>query len=670
MITSLLRPITRPRFFIPSRIALVALALGGSAMLWNPALRAAEDVAVSAEVHAGDNNSYRLFYEKLSDEGDWLQTDQYGYVFQPKVAVDDRAWRPYTDGYWAQTDAGWTWVSNENFGWAAYHYGRWANIVDTGWVWVPGSEWSPAYVSWRVSKDHKRVGWAPLPPEARLSRGQAIEAWADNAYDIGPEAYVFIDTNHFGETSYRSHLVPVEQNVTIITETENVTRTNYRTVESREVVYNGGPDVAIIREASGRPVRQMHLEMRAEKADFFQREDYRGITSVNGDRLVIATAAPEVITSTSIRVSQPARVRQRLTSVSVDRGYRGIGDPQRIESVRATLRSQSPPPPAQIEREVSAFIRRSSAVPLPNASDPNGRTERRGENAAAGAMDRRGEAGAAAGAMDRRGESAAPPVGSAASPASSPVDAAASPAPANRRDQRVGRNAAEPSPAAADSSPASSPAANAAASPAASPATGASPASDRRGARTRAGASPAAEPGASPAARSSSPAATPKPRANAEPETSPEPRRSGENRGERQQQPGATSRGESQSSATPASERRDRASSAERDAAPAVAPRREADSPREARPKSEAATARPNAEEPAQRREKPAARGDDEKSEKKTQAPAAEGAPSRRNSSESRGEERASGGGNAQGHQDKKEKAEPAAGEKPKTSPQ
>ena len=82
--------------------------------------------------------SLNFFYDNLSPYGGWIDTVDYGYVFQPNVAVSNSDWRPYTDGYWVYTDAGWTWVSYEDFGWATYHYGRWAQLVDYGWVWVPG----------------------------------------------------------------------------------------------------------------------------------------------------------------------------------------------------------------------------------------------------------------------------------------------------------------------------------------------------------------------------------------------------------------------------------------------------------------------------------------------------------------------------------------------------
>ena len=48
----------------------------------------------------------------------WVEVADYGYCWQPAVAVSNAKWRPYSDGYWVYTDVGWTWVSYEDFGWA------------------------------------------------------------------------------------------------------------------------------------------------------------------------------------------------------------------------------------------------------------------------------------------------------------------------------------------------------------------------------------------------------------------------------------------------------------------------------------------------------------------------------------------------------------------------
>ena len=108
--------------------------------------------------------SLNFFYDNLRPYGSWIDVADYGYVFQPSVAVSNSDWRPYADGYWAYTDVGWTWVSYEDFGWATYHYGRWADLDDYGWIWVPamngvqpGSRGAPAAITSVGRLCHLRV---------------------------------------------------------------------------------------------------------------------------------------------------------------------------------------------------------------------------------------------------------------------------------------------------------------------------------------------------------------------------------------------------------------------------------------------------------------------------------------------------------------------------------
>src|SRR5688572_26517328 len=95
---------------------------------------------------------FQYCYDSLSPHGEWLEVEGYGNCWHPS-GVDEN-WAPYTDGYWSYTDAGWTWVSYEDWGGVTYHYGRWVRIEDTGWCWVPDYEWGRAWVSWRNSDDH------------------------------------------------------------------------------------------------------------------------------------------------------------------------------------------------------------------------------------------------------------------------------------------------------------------------------------------------------------------------------------------------------------------------------------------------------------------------------------------------------------------------------------
>jgi hypothetical protein len=108
----------------------------------------------------GASVSFSTFQDGLSPYGQWVASASYGQVWRP--AGVPAGWRPYYYGRWEWTSEGWLWVSDEPFGWATYHYGRWTTDPALGWVWVPGYQWAPAWVTWRYGADY--VGWAPLAP--------------------------------------------------------------------------------------------------------------------------------------------------------------------------------------------------------------------------------------------------------------------------------------------------------------------------------------------------------------------------------------------------------------------------------------------------------------------------------------------------------------------------
>jgi len=59
----------------------------------------------------GADISMDFIYDNLSG-GNWIDVEGYGYGWQPDLGVSDPNWRPYSDGYWAYTDYGWTWISS------------------------------------------------------------------------------------------------------------------------------------------------------------------------------------------------------------------------------------------------------------------------------------------------------------------------------------------------------------------------------------------------------------------------------------------------------------------------------------------------------------------------------------------------------------------------------
>ncbi len=123
------------------------------------------------------NAQYGKYYDddiygadELNDYGDWTFDRDYGYVWQPNYrAVSSYSnWSPYRYGHWRWLPYyGWTWVNDEPWGWATYHYGRWI-WINGKWFWSPygyyrtgRSWWRPALVYMTIYNGS--VCWYPLP---------------------------------------------------------------------------------------------------------------------------------------------------------------------------------------------------------------------------------------------------------------------------------------------------------------------------------------------------------------------------------------------------------------------------------------------------------------------------------------------------------------------------
>lgn len=140
---------------------------------------AREDHSVSSRYVSEDV----VGYEDLDEYGGWRPVPDYGYVWFPHVTVV--GWVPYRYGHWIWVSPwGWTWVEDEPWGYAPFHYGRWV-VVGGVWGWVPCAPravvgvayvrpvYAPALVAW-VGGPHfavgvgvgagVSVGWFPLGP--------------------------------------------------------------------------------------------------------------------------------------------------------------------------------------------------------------------------------------------------------------------------------------------------------------------------------------------------------------------------------------------------------------------------------------------------------------------------------------------------------------------------
>ncbi|WP_443937648.1 DUF6600 domain-containing protein [Pedobacter sp. MW01-1-1] len=183
--------------------------------------------------------SLQTFYDELSPYGTWIQDPQYGYVWRPNVDQGD--FRPYyTNGRWVMTEYGNTWVSNYDWGWAPFHYGRWVINRYRQWIWLPDTNWGPAWVDWRSGGGY--YGWAPMAPTVGINisfgRGYVVP---EIYWNFIPQASIYI--NVFPRYDYARNNY-CYRNTTVIN----------NTYVYRSRTYYGGPRMEDIRRATNRNV--------------------------------------------------------------------------------------------------------------------------------------------------------------------------------------------------------------------------------------------------------------------------------------------------------------------------------------------------------------------------------------------------------------------------------
>lgn len=160
---------------------------------------------VASEADDTDPDALVRFREPLAPYGRWIDDPTYGTVWIPRPEVVGPDFAPYaTAGHWAlDEDEQWTWVSDYDWGWAPFHYGRWIWIEGAGWGWIPGGVYAPAWVVWRTAYDDEAyIGWAPIPPSWYWFGGAAVRVTV-----ILEPRFVFVPSRHVLRPSLRNHVV-------------------------------------------------------------------------------------------------------------------------------------------------------------------------------------------------------------------------------------------------------------------------------------------------------------------------------------------------------------------------------------------------------------------------------------------------------------------------------
>ncbi len=281
------------------------------------AIPANAGIPFSSSIHpnrvGGADVDLGFFFDSLSPYGNWVETPAYGWAFVPDVATTD--WRPYTDGQWLYTDAGWTWMSEEPFGWATYHYGSWNLDQDYGWMWVPGYQWAPARVDWRATEDS--IGWAPLP-----SSYEVRPTYRLSAMDVGlpASAYVFVPARMFLQPKVAAYALPPGRVPGLFRSSRRYTRFRF----DNDLIVNEGIPFVTVQQRIGRRIPRYQLvdlaprywgrrpgtRFAANRIEIFRPRVLRSAVAVPPARLIAGRSVMRI--SDAVRVRRVARARAQV----------------------------------------------------------------------------------------------------------------------------------------------------------------------------------------------------------------------------------------------------------------------------------------------------------------------------------------------------------------------
>jgi hypothetical protein len=317
---------------ITARKVLTACSLGIATICTLPATKA----------HAQYDNqyiSYNDFYQDLAPYGQWIDDPTYGYVWSPNV---DGSFRPYySDGYWAMTDYGNTWVSNYAWGWACFHYGRWTYDSYYGWLWIPGNDWGPAWVSWRSGDGY--YGWAPLGPGYNFD--------ASVGYSCPSDWWVFIPPQYIYGGNYYHYWYGPRGNSEIIHNTEIINNTYVY----NHVTYVTGPRAHEVEEYTHKPVQVFKINNSNNPSTrvhdgtirMYRPAQVSQAPKVNGQRPTppnLVNAPQRVRTPQAMNTGQPAtpQFRDDMNRTKPQQTTPGTGFNQTAEPVRPTRTDNNP----------------------------------------------------------------------------------------------------------------------------------------------------------------------------------------------------------------------------------------------------------------------------------------------------------------------------------------
>jgi hypothetical protein len=303
-------------------------------------------------------------YEDLDDYGRWQYVGGYGTVWVPSSVAAD--WAPYRNGHWAYVEPwGWTWVEDEPWGFAPFHYGRWA-YAGNRWCWVPGPVavrpvYAPALVAFVGGVGISvgggpGVGWFPLAPgEVYVPYYRGSRNYVERVNVTNTVVNVTRVTNVYNERNVT--------NITYVNQRVN----NGVTLVSRDTFVNARPVARNLGHFDARQLANAPVERRIAV------QPVR--TSVLGsgaparfrppqaivNRQVVATQRPappkqpfEQRQAMNIRTEQPSARPQPLTPQGNERPAARPQQPVNAPEANRTSRADVPRPDARPQQPAAA----------------------------------------------------------------------------------------------------------------------------------------------------------------------------------------------------------------------------------------------------------------------------------------------------------------------------
>ena len=278
-------------------------------------------------------------YEDLDDHGSWRHTPENGYVWFPRTTQAN--WAPYHNGHWDYIEPwGYTWVDDEPWGFAPFHYGRWVNY-EGSWGWVPAAPraegavyvrpvYAPALVAW-VGGPHFAIGVGVGGGETYGS-GVSV-GW----FPLGPrEVYVpsyrvsrnYVNNVNVSNTTVTTTLVNNYYNTTVVNNNVSVTNVKYVNQSVPGAVAATTPQAF----TSAQPVAR---------------------NAVKVDQREVATAPVRAFTPPAVPAKQAV----------LGTGAPAAKPPAAVESRAVVAKVAPPPPPPTFEKRQEA-IKSNGGKPL------------------------------------------------------------------------------------------------------------------------------------------------------------------------------------------------------------------------------------------------------------------------------------------------------------------